>query len=132
VCHDHAVELDGGRERFEVRARGAAEAPPGPLEARAGETAALVVAEAADCDQIVITGDADSVETCDHVDAFVGKGPVSDEVSGAEEALDRLCPQRGHGRTQRRKVAVDVGEDSVAHRRGHARERLARRTACER
>jgi|AntDryMetagUQ889_1029465.scaffolds.fasta_scaffold06408_1 hypothetical protein len=88
VSHDDGVEpRDEGEGGLEVAVR-RRQLRPCPLQGPPSEPTSRGSGQTLQCHQVVVTGDADAVETCDSLDALVRMGSVAHQISRAEVPVD--------------------------------------------
>jgi hypothetical protein len=115
VTQRDAIYRDAERESGQERAHVILEHAARPAQAGPSERDAALVAQAAERDQVVITGHT-APGKCQHAaDALVGQRPVADQVAGAEIAVQLLGREEGERRVERVRVRVDVRDNPVAH-----------------
>ena len=110
-----AIDRNAEREPGQERAHVILEHSPRPAQAGLSERDAALVAQAAERDQVVITGHTAPGKREHAADALVGQRPVADQVAGAEVAVELLGREEGERRVERVRVRVNVRDNPVAH-----------------
>jgi hypothetical protein len=115
VTQRDAIDRDTEREPSEEGAHVIVEHPARPAQAAPSERDAPLVAQAAERDQVVITGHTTPGKREHAANALVGERPVADQIAGAEVAVELLGREERERGLERMRVRVDVGDDPVAH-----------------
>jgi hypothetical protein len=115
VAQRDAVHREADGKAREQRPRVVVEHCTRPTQAGFGQRDAALVIQPPQRDQVVIAGDGVPVEREHPPHAFVGHRAVADQIAGAEIAVEVLGRQEVEDRVEGMRVAVDVGDDAVAH-----------------
>jgi hypothetical protein len=113
VCdHDSSGCLGLHWQSFEIASRFITEDRSGPSHGGTSERDAPLVREPSESHQVVVAEHANRIEASDHFNAFVRVGPVSDEVAGDDEPVDRRVLEAPQRRLKSRQVRMDVGQNA--------------------
>jgi hypothetical protein len=87
-----------------------------PAQAGSGERDAALVTQAPERNQVVVSRHTASGQREHAPDALVGQRPVTDQIAGAEVAVELLRREKAEHRVERVRVRMDVRNDPVAHK----------------